>query len=112
MQMPLEIRFHNIASSPTLEAAVCEQFRKIERFAPDLISCRVTIDSPHQRHEHGGLFAVTIDLRFAGGEVVASRRPSARHAHEDAQVAVNDAFAAARRQLEDRLSVRRDRRAV
>ena len=112
MQTPLEIRFHNIASSPTLEAAVCEHFRKIERFAPELISCRVTIDSPHQHREQGRLFAVTIDLRFAGGEVVASRHPGARHAHEDAQLAVRDAFAAARRQLEDRLNGRRDRRAI
>ena len=108
MQAPLDVRFQNFAPSPTIEAAVREHFGALKGLAPDLMSCCVTIDSPHRHGKQRNLFVVTIDFRFAGGEVVASRHPSSRHADEDAFVAVRDAFHAARRQLEDRVRVRRD----
>jgi ribosome-associated translation inhibitor RaiA len=107
MKAPLDVRFHNLPASPMIEAAVRDNFRKLEGLAPELVSCRVTIDSPQHHPEQGKLFAVNIGLRFAGGEVVASRRPSGQRAHEDAYVAVRDAFDAARRQLEDRMRPRR-----
>jgi hypothetical protein len=49
---------------------------------------------------------VSVDLRFAGGEVVASRHPAERVEHEDVYLAVRDAFHAARRQLQDRIRKR------
>ena len=112
MQAPLDVRFHNLAPSPMVEVAIRDNFQKIENLAPELVSCRVTIDSPHRHQEQGKLFAVTIDLRFAGGEIVASRHPSAQRGHEDAYVAVLAAFDAARRQLEERMRIRRDHRPV
>ena len=57
----------------------------------------MTVEGPHKHHHQGNLYAVRIDLRYAGGEVVASRDPSAHHAHEDVHVAVRDALKAARR---------------
>jgi ribosomal subunit interface protein len=107
MQIPLEIRFQNIDRSPTVEAAVREAAAKLEQFADTIMSCRVTVEGPHKRHQQGNLFAVHVDVRYAGGEVVASREPSAHHAHEDVYVAVRDAFKAARRQLQDRVRVQR-----
>ena len=107
MQLPVEVRFHNLDRSDALEAAVREAATKLERFADDIMSCRVTIEGPHKHHQQGNLFAVRIDVRYAGGEVVASRDPSAHHAHEDVYVAVRDAFKAARRQLPDRMRIRR-----
>ncbi len=107
MQQPLDIRFHNMSASPAVEAAAREHAEKLERFAPQIISCRVTVEAPHRRHEQGNLYTVRVDLRFPGGEAVASREPSANHAHEDVYVALRDAFKAVRRQLQDRVRVRR-----
>jgi cold shock CspA family protein len=108
MQLPLEVRFHNLDHSDAVEAAVREAATKLERFADDIMSCRVTIEGgPHKHHQQGSLFAVRIDVRYAGGEVVASRDPSAHHSHEDVHVAIRDAFNAARRQLQDRVRIRR-----
>ena len=108
MQLPLEVRFHNLDHSDAVEAAVREAATKLERFADDIMSCRVTIEGgPHKHHQQGNLFAVRVDVRYAGGEVVASRDPSAHQAHEDVYVAVRDAFNAARRQLQDRVRIRR-----
>jgi ribosomal subunit interface protein len=107
MQVPLEIHFHNMDSSPAIEAEIRTRVAKLERFADQIVSCRVTVEAPHKHQHQGNLYSVKVDLRFPGGEVVASRDPSAHHAHEDAYVAVRDAFKAARRQLQDRVRVRR-----
>jgi ribosomal subunit interface protein len=107
MQLPLEVRFHDLDRSPAVEAAVREAAAKLEKFANDIVSCRVTVQGPPKHRQHGNLFAVRIDLRYAGGEVVASREPDAHREHEDVYVAVRDAFKAARRQLQDRVRIRR-----
>ena len=107
MQVPLEIVFHNVDRSPAVEAAVRERAAKLEQFADNITSCRVTVEAPHKNHQQGNLYTVRIDLRFPGGEAVANRSPSENHAHEDVYVALRDAFRAARRQLQDRQRIRR-----
>jgi ribosomal subunit interface protein len=107
MQAPLEIVFHQVDRSPAVEDAVRERVAKLERIAPDITSCRVTIEAPHKHHHQGNLYAVRVDLRYPGSELVVNRSPSADHAHEDVYVALRDAFKAARRQLQDYQRVRR-----
>lgn len=107
MAIPLEIVFHNIDRSLAVEEAVRERTLKLERIAPNITSCRVTIEAPHKNHQQGNLYTVRIDLRYPGGETLASRAPGANHAHEDVYVALRDSFRAARRQLQERVRVRR-----
>jgi ribosomal subunit interface protein len=107
MQVPLEIEFHNVDPSPAVEAAIRERAAKLEQFADQIIRCRVTVEAPHKHHQQGNLYTVRVDVRIPGGEVVVARDPSAHQAHEDVYVAVRDAFKAARRQLQDRLRVKR-----
>jgi ribosomal subunit interface protein len=107
MQVPLEIQFRNMDASETVEAAVRERVAKLEHLADSIIGCRVTIEAPHRRHQQGNLYNVQVELRYAGGEAVANRAPAAKHVHEDVYVALRDAFKAARRQIQDRMRVRR-----
>lgn len=107
MQLPLEIRFHNLDRTEALEAAVRDRALALERFASHIVSCRVTIEAPHQHQRRGQLYRVTVDVRLPGGELVASRSPTADHSHEDVLVAVRDAFKATRRQLQDYVRVQR-----
>ena len=107
MQIPLQIRFHNLEKSEAVEAAVRKRAEQLEHFAHNITSCRVTIEAPHKHHHQGNLYHVTIDIRTPGGEIVVSRSPDKHHAHEDAYVAIRDAFKAARRQLQDQLQERR-----
>ncbi|HEY8519254.1 MAG TPA: HPF/RaiA family ribosome-associated protein [Gammaproteobacteria bacterium] len=107
MQVPLEIQFHNMERSDALEAAARKHAEKLERFADDIVSCRVTIEAPHKSRRHGKVYQVTVDVRAPGGEIVASREPGLDPAHEDPYVALRDAFKAARRRLQDYVRVRR-----
>jgi ribosomal subunit interface protein len=107
MQIPLQITFRNMEHSDFIESKIREKAAKLEKFAEHITSCRVIIEAPHQHHNKGNLFGVKIDITLPGKEIIADRHPDQHHAHEDAYVAIRDAFDAARRQLEDYVRRRR-----
>jgi ribosome-associated translation inhibitor RaiA len=104
MKIPLKIAFENgLDPSDALRARIEREAVKLEQFSKHIIGCRVTVGKLSARHHQGDLFQVRLQIVLPGGaEVVADRNPAADHAHEDAFVAVRDAFAAARRRLQDR----------
>lgn len=101
MATPLEITFRNVDRSPALEEHIKTHVERLEKFFDQIISCHVMVEMPHQNKHHGNLFHVRIDLAVPNGEIVAGRDPQNHHAHEDAYVAVRDAFRAATRQMQN-----------
>ena len=107
MQLPLEITFRNLERSEALESKIRQRAEKLDHIADHIMSCRVVVEPSHMHQHKGNLYHVRIDITVPGEELVVSRSPDQNHAHENAYVAVRDAFKAARRQLED--YVRRQR---
>ncbi|HEX6993207.1 MAG TPA: HPF/RaiA family ribosome-associated protein [Gammaproteobacteria bacterium] len=107
MQVPLEVYFHNVDRSEAVEAEARARVDELERFAPEIISCRVTIEAPHRHSRKGEVYRVAVYVRVPGAEIFAGREEPDNPAHEDVYVAMRHAFDAARRQLQDR--VRLDR---
>ena len=107
MRTALQIVFHQMQPSAALEAKVRQRVDALERLGADILRCRVGIEPQHRRHHNGNLFRVRVNLNVPGKEIVVSHAPEADHAHEDAYVAIRDAFDAVRRQLADYLRVRR-----
>jgi len=101
MQIPLQVTFRHMDSSPALEARIRQRAQELEQFHDRITACRVTVESQHRHHRQGNLFEVRIDLMLPGREIVVGRDRGINHAHEDAHVAVRDAFDALRRRLED-----------
>jgi ribosomal subunit interface protein len=102
MKLPFNIQFHGMESSVALEANAREHLHKLEKFASDIMACRVNIDL-EQKHKHQGRpFGVRIDLTLPGHELVVNRVQ-----HEDVYVALRDAFDSMKRQLEDVVRRRR-----
>lgn len=101
MRLPLQVTFRNMDRSQALEADIEEKTSKLDQFYDHIMSCRVVVEAGHKHHQQGNLFAVSIHLSVPGRELVVSRNPQENQAHEDAYVAVRDAFDALRRQLED-----------
>lgn len=93
--------------SPAVEQTVAERIKKLERFATDIIRCKVTVEAPHKHHAKGNLYHVVVELHLPGTEIVVNRDPSQNHAHEDVYVAIRDAINAAHRQLQSYVRVRR-----
>ena len=96
MQTPLQISLHGIAHSDAILSAVREKADKLDRFYPHITSCHVALELASGRQRHGKQLTARIDIKVPGGEIVVT------HQHdEDLQVALRDAFDAARRRLED-----------
>ncbi len=101
MQLPLQITFRHIEASEALEKSIREHAAELDQFYDHIMSCRVVFELGHKHHHQGRLYHVHIDVTVPGKELVVSREPGQHHAHEDAYVAIHDAFDAMRRQLED-----------
>lgn len=107
MQIPVQIVFRDMKPSPGVEANIRARVDKLERFYDRIMSCRIVVEQRHRHGHKGNTFHVRIDVKVPNDELVASRAPAQHHAHEDAYVAIRDAFDAIRRQVED--YVRRQR---
>jgi len=103
MDRPLDIAFHNLDSSPSLEAEIRQQVDRLEERYGRIIGARVSIEALHNQHQTGNLCEVHIVLSLPGRELVVSHEPHRareRYAHPDIRTCVRDAFRAAEKQLE------------
>ncbi len=125
MIIPVQVTFRNVASTPEVEEKIRVLARKLERFYSPITSCRVLVEAPARHRKKGFPFHVRIDLTVPEGEIVVKREPTL-HAREQTmaeerlrkqmetqpelkhlEVAVREAFHAARRRLEDHARRRR-----
>ncbi|MGE0737005.1 MAG: HPF/RaiA family ribosome-associated protein [Alphaproteobacteria bacterium] len=97
----LQITFRGMRASPAVRAKIEERVAGLERFIDPIMSCRVVVHAPHRHQRKGGIYHVSIDLKVPGHEIAVNRDPPEHQAHEDAYVAVRDAFDAVERRLED-----------
>lgn len=100
-EMLVEVTFRNLDHSPAIEALVREKAAKLTQFASRLMDCRVVVGLPNRRRQHGKIFVVTIELGLPAGSLWINRTPPMDHRHEDVRVAIQDAFDAAKRRLQD-----------
>lgn len=101
MNLPLQITWRDVEQSDAIEAAIREHADKLSQFCDHIMSCRVTVETPHGHKHKGKLHHITIDITAPRKEIVVSRDPAKHAAHEDIYVSIRDAFDAARRQLQD-----------
>jgi ribosome-associated translation inhibitor RaiA len=97
MDRPLEIAFHHLQHSDSVEAEIRAHVDRLETRFGRLTGCRVTVESLHQ------MFEVHIVLSVPGQEIAVSHEPhhaKQRRAHPDAHSAVKEAFKAAERRLD------------
>ena len=96
MQIPLQISFHGIEQSNALHDAIRKKAEKLERYYDRISSCRVVLEVAGHHKGKGNQFTVRIDMKVPGGEIAVT------HEHDaDVQIALREAFDAARRRLED-----------
>jgi ribosome-associated translation inhibitor RaiA len=100
MQLNPEISFRSIDPTPAIETKVRERAARLDHVHSRILYCGVMIESQHRHHHKGRLYHVRIDVRVPGDQLAVSRDPEQDHAHEDAYVAIRDAFDAMERRLE------------
>lgn len=96
MDIPLQVTFRDLPPSPALQARIRVKATKLSELHPRITTCRVTVERRHRHHRHGRPFSVRVDVHVPDRDTVVSFDE-----HEDVQVALREAFAAAHRQLAD-----------
>ena len=101
MQTPLKIYFKGMDPSDALKEKITERCKKLEKFFDHITGCQVTVELPHQHKEQGKIYSIHIKLDVPNTTLVVNKDHHKNHAHEDAYVAVRDAFDSMQRQLQD-----------
>lgn len=96
------ITLRNIKPSAVLTRRIRAKCEALERFHPEILHCRVSLERETPKAGPVGPFIVTLRVAVPGEEIVVNH---VRHA--DAHLALRDAFSAARRRLKDAASVQR-----
>lgn len=119
MPFPVQITFRHMNSSKAVESRIYGECAALERYFPRIVRGHVVVEAPHHHQEQGRDFHIAIHLSVPRSEIMVKHEPSLHSTmvregteeqkkqfethpdHKDIYVSVRDAFAAARRQLED-----------
>jgi cold shock CspA family protein/ribosome-associated translation inhibitor RaiA len=99
--MQVHIAFRDAEPTPRQQELVRRKAEWLRKYFPDVLTCRVMVETPHRHRREGRLHHVRVELDLPGAQIVVGRHPSLRAAHRDLEVAIRDAFHAARRLLMD-----------
>ena len=102
MKNPLQVVFQECEPSDPVRANIEREFERLESYDDRITYGRVTVIGPGDHHRHGANFQIHILLTLPPSDnIVVSHSPTDEKSHEHAEVAVKDAFATVRRQIED-----------
>ncbi len=113
MQAPVQISFHGIDKSDTIESHIRTKVNKLERYFDRITACRVVVERHHRSRSNLATkdqpFHVSVVVEVPGEELVVKRDPKdpvALKAHRDLKIAVRDAFETMQRQLKEYVAKR------
>ena len=102
MQTSLLVAFQGCEPSDPIRASIAHEFERLETHDHRITSGRVTVIGPSDQHRNRTGFQIHILLTLPPSDnIVVSHSPTDEKSHEHAEVAVKDAFATVRRQIED-----------
>lgn len=93
--------------SLAVEAAVYRWTERLARAFDRIHHVAVVVEEPHRSQRHGQGFHVRVEVAVPECTIAVSHAPGRDPAHENVYIALNDAFRAARRQLQDHARIRR-----
>ena len=102
MQIPMEISYKHVTKSDWIDDTIHRHAERLERYAKDIISCRVAVEMDHKRRTHGNPFHVRVEVSLPGKKrLVTSSEPL--KAGEDNQQELRNVIRDAFRSMEKRL---------
>ncbi|HWU85276.1 MAG TPA: HPF/RaiA family ribosome-associated protein [Rhodocyclaceae bacterium] len=93
--MNIQIEFNGLPHSLTVEEHIRAKAAQLEELNAGALDCRVSVEAPHKRRSQGRAYNLRINLHVPGDEIVVNH-----DSDEDIYVALRNAFAAVRRQLQ------------
>jgi ribosome-associated translation inhibitor RaiA len=100
MQIAPEITFEGSESSDAARARILREIERLDTHNHRITGCRVKVIAPSNKRRHGTGFQVHIWLTIPPHEDIVATQSGSSDARQHAQVAIKDAFAAVRRQVD------------
>jgi cold shock CspA family protein/ribosome-associated translation inhibitor RaiA len=108
MQVPLEVTYQGVDRSDWSENFVREQVDRLNRYAGEMIACRVAIEKPHQHRNKGNPYHVRVEVTLPPRkDLVAVSEPKTVPASSELRNVIRDAFRAMEKQLKKTRQQRR-----
>jgi len=119
MKSQLQITFRNMQPTEEVEEWIRAKAAELDTLYTQLMGCRVAVELPHRHHRKGRPYHIRIDLTVPQGKIVVKHEPSldararrlgeqeirkqgeVKIPHKDLRRAINDAFKAVGRRLQD-----------
>jgi len=100
MRTPLEISFHGISRSESIEEIIRSDVAKLERLCDRLISCHVGVKLDQHSSVSGNPFRVRVEMRVPPGHtLVVTNTSGVKEAADDLVTTVKNTFKSAHRRL-------------
>lgn len=108
MQVPLEVIYNGVDRSEWSENFVREQVERLNRYAGEMIACRVAIEQPHHHRNKGNPYHVRVEVTLPPRkDLVAVAEPRAVPTSSELRNVIRDAFRAMEKQLKKTRQQRR-----
>ena len=101
MKIPLQVIFEGCEPLEGVRAEIEREAERLEMHNHRITGCRVAVVAPSDKHHHGTGFEIRIRVTAPPHEnIIVNRAPADDGRHEHVEVAVKEAFASARRQVD------------
>ena len=108
MQTPPELIFHDLDRSAWVENYVLERVQRLDRFADNITSCRVSLTQEQASHHKGNRYSVMVEVRTPPNHDLAARKAKViSDMPAQLPALINLAFGAIERQLKKTAALRR-----
>ena len=109
MDIPLEVAYKNVQKNGTLENLIRSQAAKLDEMCGRIVSCRISIEKPHEGRQRGSPYRVRIVVRIPPGHELVVRRESTKGEVQDPLTkVVIDSFEAMERQVRELVDKQRN----
>jgi ribosome-associated translation inhibitor RaiA len=107
MSIATQVTFEHLEQSDAAEAQVVTQLAKLSKDFDSITSARVVVARPQHRRHKGDAYQVRIHLAMASApDIVVTHTPESTGKSDQIQIAIDQAFKAALRQLRELSQVR------
>jgi hypothetical protein len=97
----MTLTFRHIDRSGALEARARELGHRLQRFGERIMQCHMTLEGVDAPRDSSASYLVKIDLALPGAQIHADSLHTDGGGHKDIYLALRDAFANAKRQLQE-----------
>ena len=99
LKNPIQVTFRGLPHDDAIQAEIHNQIEHLAH-GDRLHGCKVVIEPDEKHHQHGRRYQISVHVHLPGKELIVGKHPAPPE-HEDALLAVRDAFHKVQRQVND-----------